>query len=46
MKKETATQRAAREGGENEANAGVEYHTKIARTMSKKTARPARKSKR
>jgi hypothetical protein len=46
MSKENATERAARQGGENEAKAGLEYHTKIARTMTKKTARPARKSKR
>lgn len=30
MSKETATQRAAREGGKNKAKAGLEYHTKIA----------------
>jgi hypothetical protein len=46
MSKETRTDKMAREGGENEAKAGLEYHTKIARTMSKKTARPSRKAKR
>lgn len=34
-KKESATERMAREGGENEAQAGVEYHRQMARMKKK-----------
>lgn len=40
MKKETYTQRAAREGGENEAKAGEEYH----RQMDKGSKRPQKRA--
>ena len=39
-RKETSTERAAREGGENEAQAGVEYH----RQMSKMNKRPTKRA--
>jgi hypothetical protein len=38
--KETAEQRAAREGGENEAQAGLEYH----RQMNKGSKRPQKRA--
>lgn len=38
-KKESATERMAREGGENEAQAGVEYHRQMKKQQSKPTKR-------
>ena len=45
MSKETATQRAAREGGENEVR-GSQDAARNLRPQVKKASRPARKSKR
>jgi hypothetical protein len=45
MKKETATERMARQGGENEVR-GSQDAARNLRPQVKKTARPARKSKR
>jgi hypothetical protein len=45
MKKETATERAAREGGENEVR-GSQDAARNLRQEIKKATRPARKSKR
>jgi hypothetical protein len=45
MSKETAAQRAAREGGENEVR-GSQDAARNLRPQVKKAARPARKSKR
>ena len=38
-KKESATERMAREGGENEAQAGREYHRKMQKQQSKPAKR-------
>jgi hypothetical protein len=45
MKKETATERAARQGGENEVQ-GSKDAIRNLRPQVKKNARPARQSKR
>ena len=39
MAKESAQQRMAREGGENEAQAGKEYHRQMQKQQSKPTKR-------
>ena len=46
MPKETRTDKMAREGGENEAKAGLEYHRMMQKQTARKTDRKARKAKR
>jgi hypothetical protein len=46
MSKETRTDKMARQGGENEARAGLEYHRMMQKQTARKTDRKARKTKR
>ena len=44
MATESAEQRLAREGGENEARAGVEYHQRIQKKTQNRPFKPAKRA--
>jgi hypothetical protein len=44
MATESAQQRMAREGGENEARAGEEYHREMAKRKQAHSSRPAKRA--